>query len=144
MQMECFAPSAKEKETLSAWGLTLEPEMIMPHKIERPCKAHLCPNTTSNKNGYCDEHQALAVERRGSAYSRGYDKQWGKFRLRYLKEHPLCVDCLDKPLPGEPVQPATEIHHKQKLRDRPDLKYDRENLMALCHRHHSIRTAKGE
>lgn len=116
----------------------------MPQRVERPCRAHLCPNTTSNKNGYCDEHQALAVERRGSAYHRGYDKRWAKFRIRYLREHPLCVDCLDKPLPGEPVQPATEIHHIQKLRDRPDLKYHPDNLMALCHKHHSIRTARGE
>lgn len=116
----------------------------MPQRIERPCKARLCPNTTGNKNGYCDEHQAMAVERRGSAYQRGYDKQWAKFRTRYLREHPLCVDCLDNPLPSEPVQPATEIHHKQKLRDRPDLKYHPDNLMALCHKHHSIRTARGE
>ena len=116
----------------------------MPQRIERPCRAYLCPNTTSNSNGYCDEHQTLAKERRGSARSRGYDRRWEKFRVQYLKEHPLCADCLEHPFPGEPPQPAIEVHHIHKLADYPKLKYDTDNLMALCHRHHSIRTAKGE
>lgn len=116
----------------------------MPQRIERPCRAYLCPNTTSNSNGYCDEHQAEARERRGSARSRGYDRSWEGFRVRYLHKYPLCVDCLMQPFPGEPPQPATEVHHKQKLAEHPELKYVESNLMALCHRHHSIRTARGE
>jgi hypothetical protein len=39
---------------------------------------------------------------------------------------------------------ATDVHHKQKLRDRPDLKYEESNLVALCSEHHDKRTAKGE
>ena len=119
----------------------------MPNRIERPCRAHLCPNTTANKNGYCNEHQALAlrdIERRQSASKRGYDKRWEAFRKRYLQGNPICVDCLAEPLTGEPPQPATDVHHIHKLFDYPTLKYDRNNLMALCHKHHSIRTARGE
>jgi 5-methylcytosine-specific restriction protein A len=116
----------------------------MPYRIERPCKAYMCPNTTSNKSGYCDEHQGLAREHRGSAYSRGYNGRWDRFRTRYLREHPLCADCLEDPLPGLPPQPATEIHHVKKLRDFPDLKYKNSNLRGLCKRHHSMRTARGE
>ena len=116
----------------------------MPYRIERPCKAFGCPNTTSNPNGYCDEHQELAkkheADRRESAYRRGYDKRWEKFRVRYLHEHPLCVDCLAK----HRMTPASEVHHIRKLRDYPQLKYTESNLMALCHECHSKRTARGE
>ncbi|MVB12344.1 hypothetical protein CAFE_30770 [Caprobacter fermentans] len=112
----------------------------MPQRIERPCKAFLCPNTTSNPNGYCDEHQALARERRGSARKRGYDTRWEKFRARYLREHPLCVDCEAE----HRLTPSTEVHHIHRLRDYPELKYAESNLMALCHQCHSKRTARGE
>ena len=116
----------------------------MPYRVERPCRAFMCPNTTDNRNGYCDEHQTESKERRGSSRQRGYDKRWEKFRAAYLRERPLCVDCLVKPFPGESPQPATEVHHIRKLRDYPKLKYAEDNLMGLCHRHHSVRTAKGE
>lgn len=112
----------------------------MPKRLERPCRAFLCPNTTSNANGYCDEHQSLARERRGSARKRGYDWQWEKFRERYLREHPLCIDCLAE----HRMTPATEVHHIHKLRDNPKLKYVESNLMALCHQCHSKRTIRGE
>jgi 5-methylcytosine-specific restriction protein A len=75
---------------------------------------------------------------RKHAAARGYDYQWQKFRERYLAEHPLCMDCL--PI----VTAATDVHHKQKLRDRPELKYEEVNLMGLCKMHHDRRTAKGE
>lgn len=120
----------------------------MPQRIERPCRAYLCPNTTSNPNGYCMEHQGTArqheADRRESAYRRGYDRRWERFREAYLREYPLCEDCLKQTLPGESPQPATEVHHIRKLAEHPELKYVKSNLMGLCHRHHSIRTARGE
>lgn len=112
----------------------------MPHRLARPCHAYLCPNTTTNANGYCDDHQAQARERRGSARQRGYDRHWEQFRARYLREHPLCVDCMAE----HRMTPATEIHHIHKLRDYPGLKYAEDNLMGLCHQCHSKRTARGE
>jgi 5-methylcytosine-specific restriction endonuclease McrA len=48
------------------------------------------------------------------------------------------MDCL--PI----VTAATDVHHKQKLRDRPELKYEEENLMGLCKACHDKRTARGE
>jgi 5-methylcytosine-specific restriction protein A len=42
------------------------------------------------------------------------------------------------------VTAATDVHHKQKLRDRPELKYEFDNLLALCSACHDSRTAKGE
>jgi hypothetical protein len=40
--------------------------------------------------------------------------------------------------------PATDIHHKFKLREQPELKYEESNLMSLCKLHHDKRTARGE
>jgi 5-methylcytosine-specific restriction protein A len=77
---------------------------------------------------------------RRSASARGYDRLWRKFRLVYLASNPLCVDCQAKGL----ITPATEPHHIAKLADRPDLRLDPANIMALCQECHSARTARGE
>lgn len=109
----------------------------------RPCKHTGCPNLTRDVSGYCKDHIEEYRQRdryRKSAYARGYDTQWERFRLSYLSKHPLCEDSLAE---GKYV-PATEIHHKKKLRDYPELKYVENNLMALSHEKHSIRTARGE
>lgn len=55
-------------------------------------------------------------------------------------QHPLCEDCTAIGIVGA----ATDVHHKQKLRDRPDLKYEESNLMPLCKMHHDKRTDRGE
>ena len=110
-------------------------------KALRPCKHPGCPELT--RETYCEAHKTEARDyerNRGSASARGYDKRWEKFRLYYLKHNPLCVDHLDR---GECV-PATEVHHIKKLRYYPELKYDNDNLMALCHECHSKRTSRGE
>jgi 5-methylcytosine-specific restriction protein A len=87
-------------------------------------------------------HGAVQVSdrERGSASARGYDRLWRKFRLQFLASNPLCADCLK----SDVIAPATEPHHKQKLADRPDLRLDPANVMALCKTCHSLRTARGE
>jgi 5-methylcytosine-specific restriction protein A len=101
------------------------------------------PATCCRKtNGRCDrcDRGKRARDTRKSAAERGYDWTWQKFRKVYLSEHPLCSDCETEGRVGA----ATDIHHKQKLRDRPELKYEEENLMALCKACHDKRTARGE
>ena len=115
--------------------------ITMPSRPLRPCRHPGCPELT--RDGYCETHRAEArtYERhRGSAHSRGYDREWEAFRAQYLKRHPLCVDCMS----AVAYEPAREVHHIKKLRDYPKLKYAESNLMGLCHEHHSIRTARGE
>ena len=79
-------------------------------------------------------------KRRGHAAARGYDYKWQRFRLYYLALHPLCKDCEAEGRVGA----ATDVHHRKKLKDHPELKYEEENLMALCSEHHDQRTARGE
>lgn len=76
---------------------------------------------------------------RGSSTERGYDRQWRNFRVHYLTEHPLCVDCLHNFL----FIPSTEIHHITKLSTRADLKYIESNLKALCNKCHNSYTSRG-
>jgi len=109
----------------------------------RFCLAPRC-NQLVDK-GYCEKHKTLAPSRisdsqRGSSSSRGYDSAWRQFRLNYLRQNPLCSDCLERGI----VEQATEIHHIAKLAQHPDRKYDPANLLCLCHRCHAARTGKGE
>lgn len=101
-----------------------------------------CPCGGRKINGKCDRCQRgkRGPDTRKSAAERGYDYRWQCFRKRFLAQHPLCQDCTGE---GQ-VGAATDIHHKQKLRDRPELKYEEENLMPLCELHHKLRTARGE
>lgn len=81
-----------------------------------------------------------AFRRAPSSDERLHDWEWQRFALDYRKRYPLCVDCLERGV----TEAAAEVHHKAKLRDRPDLKYDEANLMGLCKACHGIRTARGE
>jgi 5-methylcytosine-specific restriction protein A len=105
----------------------------------------MCPGLSVT--GWCDTHQHLTnadkqhYERaRGSAHSRGYDRQWRKFRLIYLSQNPLCMDCKARGI----IRLAEHIHHIAKLQQHPELKYRHSNLLGLCASDHDARTARGE
>lgn len=109
----------------------------MAQRAKRPCTTPGCPALTDG--GPCEKCRPVG-ELRPNANQRGYDWQWSLFRRRYLAQHPLCVDCLK----ADRATPASEVHHKIKLKQRPDLKYHHGNLEGLCKPCHSRRTAKGE
>ncbi|MHB1651403.1 MAG: HNH endonuclease [Desulfitobacteriaceae bacterium] len=123
----------------------------MPTRANRPCKQRGCPNLTRDISGYCGDHRQIAIDKsnawkaqldrhRGSARERGYDGTWKRLRKMYLREHPLCEDCLEQ---GR-LEPATEVHHKEKVREHPELRLAISNLRALSKECHSRRTARGE
>lgn len=111
----------------------------MPPAAKHPCGYPGCPELVAT-GAYCEKHRGQYDQERGSAASRGYDRKWREFRILYLQDHPLCVDCLIENV----VRAAEEIHHTIKVRKRPDLQYEESNLLALCKPHHSVRTARGE
>ncbi len=89
----------------------------------------------------CGHHtSARKKDLRGTSNERGYDYRWNKFSKWFREMNPLCHDCS---LKGH-TRPSAEVHHIIKLRDKPSLKYDLDNLMALCSDCHRIRTARGE
>lgn len=75
------------------------------------------------------------VDDRRCAAKRGYGHQWRIFRARVLAYRPLCEDC---------QQPATDVHHKVKVRADRHLLFSEANVMVLCKRCHQLRTARGE
>jgi 5-methylcytosine-specific restriction protein A len=77
-------------------------------------------------------------ERRPHASARGYGARWQRYRMAYLREHPLCVECLSR---GR-TEAATDVDHVRPATgpDDPTF-YDPANHQALCHRHHSRKTA---
>jgi 5-methylcytosine-specific restriction protein A len=79
-------------------------------------------------------------ERRGSPDQRGYDTAWKRVRLAFLQANPICRDCQA----AGRVTAAREVHHIERVRDRPDRRLDPSNLMGLCTPCHSARTGRGE
>ena len=65
--------------------------------------------------------------------------EWKKLRETYIKEHPLCEDCLNE---GK-VVPAEDIHHIRSPFQNGEcnkaLLLDYNNLMALCKQCHNKR-----
>ena len=81
-----------------------------------------------------------AFRRAASDDVRLHDWAWQEFAIEYRKRHPLCMDCMARGV----TEATAEVHHKRRLRDFPELKYDENNLMSLCSTCHGTRTARGE
>jgi len=73
------------------------------------------------------------LAKRKDAVKRGYNKTWERLRAWYLAGNPLCDICNAE---GR-ITIANEVHHKIKIKDRPDLRLDTDNLQALCKPCHS-------
>ena len=101
----------------------------MPMKPKKPCRHPGCPKLTDGL--YCEEHEALHSGDRASSSKRGYNRQWQKARARYLKAHPLCVQCLKE---GHAVT-ATVVDHIRPHRGDPILFWDEKNWQSLIKRH---------
>ena len=111
----------------------------MPNKPLRPCARPGCPNLT--KSRYCEKHKKASRQydkNRPSAYRRGYTRNWEKYRKRYLKEHPLCVECYKKGI----LEPAEVVDHIIPHKGDMVLFWDPKNHQALSKRCHDRKTAK--
>lgn len=111
----------------------------MPTKPKKPCSYPGCPKLTNDR--YCEEHQKVMNDRYNK-YERPYNSSvrygasWRKRRNKYIKEHPLCEECLKE---GK-ITVATEVHHIIPIKDGGTHDYD--NLMSLCKSCHSRITVK--
>jgi len=82
---------------------------------------------------HAERERAKRERLRPSAGERGYDRTWRRFRLWYLRRHPLCETCK--------TAGATEVHHRRRLRDYPAGRLNPEAVQALCKSCHSRETA---
>ncbi|WP_163526625.1 HNH endonuclease [Halobacillus ihumii] len=112
----------------------------MPRRPSRPCGEPGCNTLTATT--YCEEHKGSGNTHdqfRESAYRRGYDNRWRKYREVFLRSNPLCKHCRSH---GQLV-PATEVDHIRPHRGDSELFWEPSNHQALCKPCHSRKTAKG-
>lgn len=111
----------------------------MPRTPKRPCRYPGCPNLCE-KGVYCDEHVAFSADRlRGGANERGYDSRWRSARRRYLRSHPLCMECLRE----SKLSPAAVVDHIIPHRGDKKLFWDEGNWQPLCKDCHDKKTGMG-
>lgn len=79
----------------------------------------------------------IPPSKRESSTARGYDGEWRKAALAYLREHPLCVHCER----AGRVVPAKEVDHIKPHRGDHALFWDENNWQGLCKPCHSTKTA---
>ena len=106
----------------------------MPHKFKKPCAYPGCPNLTDET--YCPEHKQLREKeyeayKRDPDHSKKYGNNWRRIRAMYVKQHPLCEECLKQ---GKLV-PVEEVHHIVPLSQGGNNKFS--NLMSLCRSCHT-------
>ena len=108
----------------------------MGKKPYRECRVAGCHNLT--RDGYCDEHKAMKINRhkiydksardkKSAAFYKS--KEWAQAReLAMAKHFGVCQDCGD---------PAEMVHHVRPLRYHPELALDQNNLRPLCNKCHA-------
>lgn len=75
-----------------------------------------------------------------SAHARGYTYKWQKYRIGFLKEHPLCLYCERLGY----ITEATVVDHIVPHKGDKDLFWDTKNHQALCKTCHDVVKAKEE
>lgn len=87
----------------------------MPPAAKRGCRAPMCAGLTSERHGYCAQHESLAsgwnAPGRGTAEQRGYDSTWRKLTRTILKRDGYRCRCADCKRLGR-VLPAGEVDHR--------------------------------
>ena len=104
---------------------------------KRPCAEIGCNRVT--REGRCEEHAirppTMYETTRGNATDRGYDSDLQKFRKWFKAKHPTCQDCKRE---GR-TRLTKDVHHIQRIEDRPDLRLEESNCVGLCRACHNDR-----
>lgn len=83
-------------------------------------------------------------QRRPTSKERGFTYKWNVESRKWLSSpgaiHRLCEDCLAV---GRTTI-ATEVHHLIRHHANPEVLWNTDLWVALCHPCHSLRTARGE
>lgn len=115
----------------------------MPKGALHPCNGAGCRTLVEHGERWCEacrlEHQRTDRARRGDARTdRGYDSRWRRYRLAYLKAHPLCVECAPR------VVAATVVDHIKAHKGNHQLFWDPKNHRAVCKPCHDRRVDEGD
>ncbi len=107
----------------------------MPYKAKKPCRHPGCPELVKGTEMYCEKHKPLHAR---PASERGYDSRWQKASKAYLRENPLCAECLRH---GKYTQ-ATVVDHVVPHRGNQELFRDSANWQPLCKPCHDRKTGR--
>lgn len=107
----------------------------MPRKPLKICAFSNCQTPTYGK--YCDAHKGQDAEawkavKRIPGASRMYGQAWREYRLRFLRQHPIC-SC---------GREASEVDHIVAHRGDYALFWDASNHQGLCEQCHLAKTAR--
>ncbi len=97
----------------------------MANSVKTFCRVRSCPNFAEHK-GYCETHKGeRAFSRKTHPRNKLYNSRaWKDLRLAKLRRNPMCEVCSRAF--------ATQVHHLEPARLRPDLALDMGNLQAIC------------
>lgn len=111
----------------------------MSSRLRRRCTGSpTCPNP-AGPGGKCPDHARAADadrnRRRTTSLEVYRSARWRRLRKQILLERTYCEipDC---------TRLATDVDHEIRVELRPDLAFSEANLTALCHPHHSSKTAR--
>jgi 5-methylcytosine-specific restriction enzyme A len=90
--------------------------------------------------GYCPKHAAQREQQRPNADVRMWyhTGQWRRLAAQVRREQPWCPDCI---IEGRRTR-TTDVDHTIPHNGDPVLFWDRGNLGAKCHSHHSQKTSR--
>lgn len=113
---------------------------MSPYKPRPGCRYPGCPSRSVKGSSYCSLHKPKVIDNRLSSTARGYNYHWQKVRRMYLRENPLCVECLNLGI----ITPATVVDHIEPHRGDYDKFWDENNMQSLCETCHNKKTGRGE
>ena len=103
--------------------------------VLRQCSIPHCRNLV--EKGRCLIHQHDPSSVRGTTSQRGYDSAWEKLRSAKLSTDPFCQ--IQTHCQG---MLAVEVDHRVKIRNRPELRLEWDNLQSTCIPCHRAKTAR--
>ena len=115
--------------------------LSVPYKVKHGCHYPGCNKLTDGE--YCEEHAKMMEKnydaRRSNDHTRKYGHEWKRIRERYVREHPLCEQCLKE---GR-FTPVEEVHHIVPLSHGGTNAWS--NLMSVCKScHNKLHIALGD
>lgn len=79
-------------------------------------------------------------DKRDTAAQRGYGYKWKRARLVFLRNNPLCIECLR----ADKVTPGFAVDHIEPHRGDMILFWDVDNWQTLCEKCHNTKTGLGK
>lgn len=73
-----------------------------------------------------------------------HNARWLRLSASVRRERPICQDPFGWHKLSEHFEPSTCVHHVKSVDKRPDLMFDRGNLLALCQTCHDALHGQGE